>query len=197
MSAFAIKWAPQFYATLVDDRAAADDLREASLRAELARWTTTLTGVVVRSFEAIGLSAAAKGFRCGVLPVKGKEYLGQDVMAFATGETGWRFPLFVCELENAADDDQVAYSLWKVLCVRCTLRVVFCYRPEADVGSPLVTKLSATVVDAMPIPERASLSGETLVVMASRNEASTFPYGFFQAWKLNPNTGRFERFARQ
>jgi hypothetical protein len=118
-------------------------------------------------------------------------------MAFATGETGWRFPQAVCELENAADDDQVAYSLWKVLCVRCTLRVVFCYRPEADVGSPLVTKLSATVVEAMPIPERASLSGDTLVVMGSRNEASTFPYGFFQAWKLNPNTGRFERFARQ
>jgi hypothetical protein len=49
----------------------------------------------------------------------------------------------------------------------------------------------------MPIAERAALEGETLVVVGSRNESSTFPYGFFQAWKLNSNTGRFERFARQ
>jgi hypothetical protein len=49
----------------------------------------------------------------------------------------------------------------------------------------------------MPIAERLALSGETLVVVGSRNEASTFPYGFFQGWKLNTNIGRFERFARQ
>jgi len=49
----------------------------------------------------------------------------------------------------------------------------------------------------MPIAERAALDGETLVIVGSRNDAGTFPYGFFQAWKLNSNTGRFERFVRQ
>jgi hypothetical protein len=34
------------------------------------------------------------------------------------------------------------------------------------------------------------LDGETVVVVGSRNEADTFPNGFFQAWKLNSNTGR-------
>ena len=50
---------------------------------------------------------------------------------------------------------------------------------------------------AMPIAERTNLEGETVVVVGSRNEADTFPYGFFQAWKLNTNTGLFERFARE
>ena len=197
MTGLATRWASQFYATLGDDRASADELREASLRSDLARWTAALTAVVARSIEALGLSPTAKGFRCTVLPVKRSEYLGQDVMAFEVAGTGWKFPVAVCELENSVDDDLVAYSLWKVLCVRCGLRVVFCYRPEADAAAPLVAQLAGVVVSAMPIAERSALSGETLVVVGSRNEASTFPYGFFQAWKLNTNTGRFERFARQ
>lgn len=197
MTAFAIKWASQFYASLGDDRPIADALREASLRSDLAKWTSTLTSVVVRSFELMGWAAAGKGHRCSVLPVKRNEYLSQDVMAFSAAGTGWRFPAAVCELENAVDADLVAYSLWKVLCVRCRLRVVFCYRPDPSEGPAFVSSLGSGVVDAMPIAERAALDGETLVVVGSRSESSTFPYGFFQAWKLNSNTGRFERFARQ
>jgi hypothetical protein len=196
MTGLVSNWAKKFYATLGDDRAAAEELREASLRSDLVRWTAALTSVVSHSVEALGLSPTAKGFRCVVLPVKRSEYLGQDVMAFEAVGTGWKFPVAVFELENSADDELVAYSLWKVLCVRCGLRVVFCYRPEADAAAPLVAQLAGAVVSAMPIAERAALSGETLIVVGSRNESSTFPYGFFQAWKLNPNTGRFERFAR-
>jgi hypothetical protein len=197
MTGLATKWARQFYATLVADRVAAEELRDASLRSDLARWTTALTGLVACSFEGIGLSPTAKGFRCAVLPVKRNEYLGQDVMAFSAAATGWSFPVAVCELENSASDDLVAYSLWKVLCVRCALRIVFCYRPQTDVAGPLIGELATTVVEAIPITERATLLGDTLVIVGSRNEADTFPYGFFQSWKLNSNTGRFERFARQ
>jgi hypothetical protein len=39
--------------------------------------------------------------------------------------------------------------------------------------------------------------GETIVVVGSRNDSETFPYGFFQMWKLNSNTARLERFARR
>ena len=45
--------------------------------------------------------------------------------------------------------------------------------------------------------ERANLGGDTVIVVGSRNDASTFPYGFFQAWKLNTNTGMFVRLARE
>lgn len=197
MTTLATRWASQFYAMLTDDRPAADDLRKASLHSDLTRWTSTLTGLVVRSFEQLGLAAAGKGYRCSVLPVKRNEYLSQDVTAFPITGTGWRFPTAVCELENSADADLVAYSLWKILCVRCGLRIVFCYCPDPDAGPALVAELATAVVGAMPLTERAELDGETLVVVGSRNESSTFPYGFFQAWKLNSNTGRFERFARQ
>jgi hypothetical protein len=53
------------------------------------------------------------------------------------------------------------------------------------------------VVDGIPITERVDIEGETLVVVGSRNDSQTFPYGFFQIYKLNSNTGRFERFARR
>lgn len=197
MTSLATKWVSQFYAAIEYDRLTADELRDASLRIDLTRWTGTLTGVVVRSFEQIGLAAAGKGYRCSVLPVKRNEYLSQDVMAFPMAATGWRFPMAVCELENSADTDLVAYSLWKVLCVRCRLRLVFCYRPDPGAGPAFVAGLATSVVDAIPIAERASIDGETLIVVGSRNESSTFPYGFFKVWKLNSNTGRFERFARQ
>lgn len=197
MSVLAAKWTSQFFATLGDDRLAADELKDASVRSDLARWTATLTGVVVRSFERLGWAAAGRGHRCAVLPVKRNEYLSQDVMAFQSTGSGWRFPVAVCELENAADADLVAYSLWKLLCVRCALRILFCYRPESHEGPAFVASLADSVVNAMPVAERAALDGETLVVVGSRSDAGTFPYGFFQAWKLNSNTGRFERFARQ
>ncbi len=196
MSGLASRWASQFYTTLCDDRTTSDALREASLTLDLSRWTRTLTALVVRSFQQVGLVAAGKGSRCDALPVRRNEYLGQDVMAFQPGEPGWRFPTAVCELENASRSDLVAYSLWKVLCIRCSLRAVFCYRPDPASGPPLVSMLASSVVGAMPIADRAALDGETLVVVGSRNEADTFPYGFFQAWKLNSNTGRFERLAR-
>jgi hypothetical protein len=123
-SGFAAEWMSQFYATLSEDRAIGDRLRDASLAANLGEWTSALTSVVVRTFHGLGLPTAAKGHACTVLPLNQQEYLGQDVMAFSPEETGWRFPVAVCELENATSDDRVAYSLWKVLCVRCQLRLV-------------------------------------------------------------------------
>jgi hypothetical protein len=196
MPGLATTWMSQFYGTLQDDRAASDELRDASLRSDLGRWTSSLTTVVVHTFEALGMPTTAKGHPCTVLPLKQQEYLGQDVMAFPQGSAGWQFPAAVCELENAASDERVAYSLWKVLCVRCQLRLVFCYRAEPGKGAPLVVWLGTSVIKPMPIAARTGLDGETVVVVGSRNEADTFPNGFFQAWKLNTNTGRFERLAR-
>jgi hypothetical protein len=187
----------QLFATLNEDRSATDELRDASLRAELGRWTNTLTSVVVRTFQSLSMPTTAKGHVCTVLPMKQQEYLGQDVMAFPAGSSGWHFPAAVCELENAISDGRVAYSLWKVLCVRCRLRLVFCYRSEPRAGGPLVNWLGTNVVKTIPVAERANLEGETIVVVGSRNSADTFPYGFFQAWKLNTNTGLFERLPRE
>lgn len=196
MSGLAADWMSQFYATLNDDRVVGDRLRDASLASNLGEWTSALTSVVVRAFDGLGMPTAAKGYACTVLPLKQQEYLGQDVMAFPPEETGWRFPVAVCELENAASDERVAYSLWKVLCVRCQLRLVFCYRPEPSAGAPLVVWLGRSVVGAMPISARTALEGDTIVIVGSRDEADTFPNGFFLVWKLNTNTGRFERLAR-
>ncbi|MBI4516468.1 MAG: hypothetical protein HY699_11710 [Deltaproteobacteria bacterium] len=117
-----------------------------------------------------------------------------DVVAFEpAGDRRWRFPVAALELENSRSDDRVAYSLWKVLCVRAALRVVFCYRRDATEGVALVRHLTDHVVRPMGIVERSNLGGETLLVVGSRDEAATFPYGFFKEWRLDPNTGRFAR----
>jgi hypothetical protein len=169
-------------------------LRDAALAAELGPWTRALTTIVVGSCEEMGWKSAARGHRSSLLPVPRQEYLGLDVVAFEpAGDRRWRFPVAVFELENNLADDRVAYSLWKVLCVRAQLRVVFCYREDSTEGSRLVGHLSTEVARAIKDSERTGLGGETLLVVGSRNESRTFPYGFFKDWLLDASLGRFAR----
>jgi len=169
-------------------------LREASESGELKRWTEALTGIVVGTFPKMGWHGAARGHRSDLLPVPRSEYLELDVAAFEiAGDRQWRFPVGVFELENSPIDDLVAYSLWKVLCVRASLRVVFCYRRDASKGAQLVRHLADQVVQAMEIPTRTGLGGETLVIVGSRSETANFPYGFFKDWALDANTAGFRR----
>ena len=178
----------------VKEHEASTLLRDAAIQGRLQKWTEALTAVVIASCEAHGWKGAARGHRSTLLPVARQEYLSLDVVAFdLAGERCWRSPHAVFELENSQDDDRVAYSLWKVLCVRSRLRVVFCYRRDREEGGRLVRDLSKSILSEMAIGERAGLGGETLLVTGCQNEAETFPYGFFKEWVLDLNTGRFSR----
>lgn len=175
----------------------AEPLKEASLAGNLGEWTRLLTDVVVVSCERLGWPAAAKGHRLGLLPKPGQEYLGIDAMAFppGAGEAGptWPFPLAVFELENQRE--RAAYSLWKVICVRAELRVVFAYRNDWQQVQELVRSLKREVIDGYSIKQRQTLDDRTLLITGSRGEGETFPYGYFKVWRLNPNIGAFERFT--
>jgi hypothetical protein len=186
-------WYAKFMDTVRQHPASAA-LQEAAQRAQLTEWTRALTTIVVGSCEAMAWKGVAKGHKSTILPVPRQEFLGLDVVAFEpTGERRWRFPVAVFELENGSEDDRVAYSLWKVLCIRTRLRVVFCYRQDGAEGARLVRHLSAEVARAMEIPERTAVIGETLVVVGCRDETKTFPYGFFKDWLFDANVGRFSR----
>jgi hypothetical protein len=102
-------------------------LKQAALDERLGDWTAYLTDAVVQTCESLGWQAAAIGHELNILPIARSEYLSLDVMAFADAQ-GWRFPVAVMELENSRYDDKIAYSLWKILCVRANIRIVFCYR---------------------------------------------------------------------
>lgn len=170
------------------------NLREAAERGELKPWTQALTRVVIGTFPKMGWQGSARGHKCDVLPISRSEYLALDAVAFdSAGDRRWRFPAGVFELENSPSDDLVAYSLWKVLCVRSNLRVVFCYRWDANEGAELVRHLAGEVVHSIEIQARAALVGETLVIVGSRSESATFPYGYFKDWTLNANTAHFHR----
>jgi hypothetical protein len=175
----------------------AGPLKGAALAGRAKDWTGLLTGVVVRSCRELGWQAAAKGFALDLLPQAGQEYLGMDVMAFATAgpdaARGWRFPVAVFELENSRNDDRVAYSLWKVLCMRCRLRVVFAYRRDWEEARQLVARLATEVIGPIGFPEREALAGQTLLVVGSRGEDDTFPWGYFKVWALAANLGSFEK----
>jgi hypothetical protein len=178
----------------IQSHEAATALRDASQTGELKKWTEALTRVVVGSFPLMGWQGAARGHRSNLLPIPREEYLALDAVAFdSAGDRRWRFPVGVFELENSPDDDRVAYSLWKVLCVRAAIRAVFCYRRDADAAANLVRHLADQVVRTMEIPERARVGGETLLVVGSYSESESFPYGFFKAWALDSNTVRFYR----
>jgi hypothetical protein len=193
MDSLAHLWFDVFMET-VKTHEASTTLRKASDAGELKDWTEALTGIVVGTFSNMGWRGAARGHRSDLLPVRRSEYLALDVLAFEiAGDRRWRFPVGVFELENSPVDDLVAYSLWKVLCVRANLRVVFCYRRDASQGAQLVNHLADQVVQSMAIPTRSSLAGETLVIIGSRSESATFPYGFFKNWMLDANTARFRR----
>ena len=105
----------------------------------------------------------------------------------------WRFPVAVFELENHRTDDRVAYSLWKVLCVRSPLRVVFAFRRDWEAGRRSVNAICADVIGSLTVAERAALTGEIVLVMGNRGEGETFPHGYFKFWKLDLNVGRFEK----
>ena len=197
MAVDACDWTRSLYRTLAGDDATVTRLREASVAADLARWTQALTGLVAQSLRELGLEVAAKGHRCSALPVEREEYLALDVAAFRGVGGAWRFPVAVFELENSASDAMVAYALWKVLCIRDALRVVFCYRSRRSDARRLIESLADRVVGTMVPQDRERISADTLVFVGSRSESHTFPYGFFQAWRLNRNLGRFETFGWQ
>ena len=191
--ALASEWYGKFM-DIVQRHESSPLLKDAAIRGQLGKWTTALTGVVCSTCESMGWKAAAKGNRSTLLPVARQEYLALDVVAFeATGDRRWRFPIAAIELENSSEDDRVAYSLWKVLCTRAELRIVFCYRKDAAEGSTLVRHLSEQVAQAMGIQERTRIGGETMLIVGSRNESATFPYGFFKEWRFDMNLGRFGR----
>lgn len=173
------------------DTANGSALREASLAGKLGSWTKHLTAACVDACESMDLQASAKGHKLDLLPVARSEYLSLDVVAFPNEGRRWRFPSLIAELENRQEFDFIAYSLWKVLSVRAGLRVVFCYRNEEGKAGELVRKLKAEVIDALGTQNRLDLDGETLVVVGTRTESGTFPYGFFSWWRLNAGTGIF------
>ncbi len=187
------QWTDNFF-RIVQTHAAAAALKEAAVAGTLKVWTERLTTVVVTACAELGWRPAAKGHLGEVLPVARNEYLALDVVAFpTTSKIRWPFPVAVFELENSSNDERVAYSLWKVLCVRVPLRVVFAYRRDVGEGITLVSRLTESVIGSQPIAERMALTGETTLIIGSRGEADTFPYGYFKVWTLNTNTGRFER----
>jgi hypothetical protein len=187
-------WHDAFW-QIAQRRPGADRLRDAALAGRLGDWTQSLTGVVVAACEVLGWQASAKWHPLDLLPMQPggrSEYLALDVMAFPPGARRWQFPVAVFEMENSRTDDRIAYSLWKVICVRAELRAVFCYRRSPDQSAPLVRFLQNEVVKAMPLADRIKLGGETLVVVGSRDESELFPYEFFRWWRLDVNIGAFE-----
>ena len=185
------RWKEAFFQS-VQQYESASLLRDAALMENLTDWTKYLTEVVVQTCKCIGWQAAARGHELDLLPISHFEYLSLDVVAFRPGPGGaWRFPVGIMELENSPDEDRIAYSLWKLLCVRSELRIVFCYRRLSSQGSALVSCLAQEVVRVLPVEDRMSLKGETYVVVGGKNDSATFPYGFFKWWQLDNNTGNF------
>ena len=187
------RWRAAFF-TVLESHDTGTRLKEAAVEGALRAWTEHLTAAVVSVCGAMGWRAAGRGHLGDVLPVPRNEYLALDIVAFATNaESRWPLPIAVFELENSPTLERVAYSLWKVLCVRAALRVVFAYRRDTSEASALAGQLLDAVIAGLSIDGRLALGGETCLIVGNRGEAEAFPYGYFKVWVLDPNTGRFAR----
>ena len=184
----AYQWQSKFWA-VVQQPDYSKVLKESGLQGNLSAWTSALTEVVVTTCQTMGWQASAKGHSLDLLPVRTSEFLSMDVMAFPKAAKPWQLPIAVMELEN--NQERIAYSLWKVLCIRVQLRIVFCYCDSASERSKQLNYLRREVIQTMSTMERQQLNGQTLVVVGSREEATTFPYGFFKRWELEKNTATF------
>ena len=166
----------------------AGGLKQASLDGRRGDWTRILTLVAVDTCQELGWQACAKGHPLPVLPEVRSEYLTIDVVAFPSDVGLWQFPVAAIELENSADEDRIAYSLWKVLCLRAALRIVYCYRQSRDECAAMRRHLEHSVLAALSPEQRHMLHGETVVVIGTRDEADTFPYAFFKWFVLDHST---------
>lgn len=189
----------QAFLDVVKQPELATPLKAASLAGDLTSWTTWLTAAVVASCDKQGWPAAARKHPLRLLPQMGQEYLGIDVMAFPDSKTlattgqQWPLPLAIFELENVAKQERIEYSVWKLICLRTRLRVVFAYRSDWDQANDLVYSIGQGFIGRMTIEELNELSGDTVIVIGSRGEGETFPYGYFKYWRLNTNTKSFEK----
>jgi hypothetical protein len=183
------------FLSVVQEHDVAASLKAASLNEDLKLWTSCLTSVVVASCQKSGWLAAAKGHKLDELPQAGQEYLSIDVLAFPSSPTTgrWKLPLAAFELENHRTDDRVGYSLWKVLCLRAELRVVFAFRRNWEESRRSVDAICRDVVGSLSVLERVAVTGNTVLIFGNRGEGETFPWGYFKMWLLDTNVGRFEK----
>lgn len=179
----------------LEDPTVAGPLKVASLEEDLKSWTACLTTAVVESCQLQNWTAAAKGHLLDANPKPGQEYLNIDVMAFEPRPESvrWASPTAVFELENARTDTRIAYSLWKVLCVRAKLRVVFAFRRDWETSRKTVTAVCEDVIGGMSIADRMDIGGETLIIVGNRGDGDSFPWGYFKCWRLDANLGRFNK----
>jgi len=179
----------------LEDPAIAGPLKHAAIEENLRSWTACLTSTVVESCRMQNWTAAAKGHLLDANPKPGQEYLNIDVMAFApqTDAVRWALPIAVFELENARTDTRIAYSLWKVLCVRANLRVVFGFRRDWESSRSTVDAVCEDVIGGMPISDRLKIEGETMMIVGNRGDGDSFPWGYFKCWRLDTNLGRFHK----
>ena len=189
-------WREAFLNVIQEPEVAAS-LKTASLAEDLKTWTACLTAAVVASCRNLGWLAAAKGHRLDELPQPGQEYLNMDVMAFSGSPAvgRWRLPIAAFELENHRTDDRVGYSLWKVLCLRTELRVVFAFRRDWEESRRSVDAIGRDVVGSLTVAERISVAGETALIIGNRGDGESFPWGYFKMWLLDTNVGRFEKIS--
>ncbi len=191
MDSLARDWYQQFLNTVQQSDYAAP-LRAAGVENRLGDWTIALTAATVATCEALGWQAAAKGSQGTFSGIKSSEYLNIDVMGFDT-DRDWAFPIAAIELENQRD--RTAYSLWKVLCIRAPLRLVFGYVQTSEERLSLVRDLERQVLKPIPSGDRADLTGETLIAIGSRADSDLFPYDYFKWWQLETNTGTLNLFV--
>jgi hypothetical protein len=156
MASIAESWFGAFMETMKTHEASTI-LREGMDSGEMKHWTEALTGIVVCTFANMRWHGAERGHRSYLLPVPRSKFSRQRLRA---GEQPRRRHGRLLALESPLRAREPTSGV--------------CFRRDASGGAELMGHFADQVTQAMEIPMRTGLGGETLVIVGSRSERLLF-----------------------
>jgi len=114
------------------------------------------------------------------------EYLNIDAVFIDNSEYDLRqedsewdpfvLPRAVVELENEYKIDQIAYCLWKILCIRAPIRVLICYQRTLDEVATLTQYLENVIWQGSLMK---GTDGDLLVIIGDESDVRATTWGTY------------------
>jgi|GEM_PF-2209134 len=151
-------------------------------------WTDFMKCVIDRTARKMNCYVAR--LRSGD-PYRSGEYLNIDAIFFDQADyrpdhdyTKWDpfvLPRAIIELENSYGFDKISYCLWKLLCVRASIRALVCYQKGSQKVSKLKECLEHVILEGSLMK---GVDGDLLIIIGDESTGKDASWGeYFTAFE--------------